>query len=101
MKGPQNAKMLIFVKYLYFLNPISLNKFMFDCTMTQFSTSEALFWVTVFPATLKTLSLLLLATGIAKTTDGSGDDDDYDDNDDDGDDDDGKYLSQNLQNPWY
>ena len=105
MKGPQNAKMLIFVKYLYFLNPISLNKFMFDCTMTQFSTSEALFWVTVFPATLKTLSLLLLEHGNRKDDpDGGGDvddDDDYDDNDDDGDDDDdGKYVSNNLQNPW-
>ena len=66
MKGP------IFVKYLYFLNPISLNRFMFNFTMEQFSTfsgaSQTLFWVTVFPATLKTLSLLLLATGIAKTT---------------------------------
>ena len=62
--------------------------------MTQFSTfsgaSEALSWVTVFPDTPKTLSLLLLATGIAKTTDGGDDDDDdYDYNEDDGDDDDG------------
>ena len=66
MKGP------IFVKYLYFLNPITLNRFVFDITMRQISTfsraSETLFWATVFPATPKTLSLLLLATGIAKTT---------------------------------
>ena len=47
---------------------------------------------------LKILSLLLLATGIAKTTDGSGDDDDYDDNDDDGDDDDGICL-RTCKNP--
>ena len=39
---------------------------------------------------LKILSLLLLATGIAKTTDGGDDDDDdYDYNEDDGDGDDG------------
>ena len=72
MKGHKNAKKLIFVKYLYFLNPITLNRFVFDITMRQISTfsraSETLFWVTVFPATPKTLSLLLLATGIAKTT---------------------------------
>ena len=103
MKGHKNAKKLIFVKYLYFLNPITLNRFVFDITMRQISTfsraSETLFWVTVFPATPKTLSLLLLATGIAKTTDGSGDDDDYDDNDDDGDDDDGICL-RTCKNPW-
>ena len=77
---------------------------MFNFIKAQFSTfsgaSEAIFWVTVFPAILKTLSLLLLATGIAKTTDDDDDDDDdYDHNDDDGDDD-GKYLSKDLQNAW-
>ena len=68
--------------------------------MTQFSTfsgaSETLFRDTVFPATLKTLSLLLLATGIAKTTDGGDDDDDYDDNDDDGDDDGTCKIPDNI-----
>ena len=98
MKGP------IFVKYLYFLNPISLNRFMFNFTMEQFSTfsgaSQTLFWVTVFPATLKTFAA---CHGNRKDDPGGGDEDDEDDcddNDDDGDDDDDKYLSKNLQNPW-
>ena len=57
--------------------------------MTQFSTfsggSET--ELQYFLASLKTLSLLLLATEIAKTTTDGGDDDDaddYDDNDDPG-----------------
>ena len=65
MKGHKNGKKLIFVKYLYFLNPISLNRFVFDITMTQISTfsgaSETLFWVTVFPATLKTRMVVVMS----------------------------------------
>ena len=75
--------------------------------MEQFSTfsgaSQTLFWVTVFPATLKTLSLAACHGNRKHDPDGGDDDDDdddCDDNDDDGDDDDDKYLSKNLQNPW-
>ena len=51
---------------------MSLKSEAFVFTMTQLSTfsgaSEALFGVTTLPATEKTRSLLLLATGIARTT---------------------------------
>ena len=51
---------------------MSLKSEAFVFTMTQFSTfsgaSKALFGGTTLPATKKTHSLLLLATGIAKTT---------------------------------
>ena len=85
MKGP------IFVKYLFFLNPISLNRFMFNFIKAQFSTfsgaSEALFWVTVFPATLKTFFTFAACHENRKDDpDGADDDDDdCDENDDDGD----------------
>ena len=56
----------------FFLNPMSLKSEAVVFTMTQLSTysgaSEAIFGVTTLPATEKTRSLLLLATGIAKTT---------------------------------
>ena len=104
MKGPKNAKMEIFVKYFFFLNPICLNRFMFDFAMTQFPTfsgaSEALFWVTVFP---DSFTFAVCYGNHKDDPDGDDDDDDDyddDDNDDDGDDDDDKYLSKNLQNPW-
>ena len=56
----------------YFLRPNSLSRLTLDFTTTQSSTvsglRQALLAVTVFPATLNTLSLLELATGTAKVT---------------------------------
>ena len=65
---PQCSIKQIFVKYVYFRNPISLKRKRFVFTITQLSTfsgaRQALFLVTTFPATLKTRSLLLLATAV-------------------------------------
>ena len=78
---------------------------MFNFIKAQFSTfsgaREAIFWVTVFPAILKTLLHFAACHENCKDDpDGADDDDDdFDDNDDDGDDDDDKYLSKSLQNP--
>ena len=63
-------------KYLLVIHfdriPICLNRPRFDLTITQASTFSgarlALFCVTTLPATLKTRSLLLLATGMGKMT---------------------------------
>ena len=57
-----------FTKHLLthlFQKPMSLNRHRLDLTITQaFSGArQALFWVSMLPATLNTRSLLLLATG--------------------------------------
>ena len=97
----------IFVKYLYFLNPISLNRFMFNfyngaVFHLLWSQSNSFLSYSISSYTEDSFTFAACHGNRKDDPDGGGDvddDDDYDDNDDDGDDDDGKYLSQSLQNP--